>query len=148
MCSNSGHSSNDDDNNSIDSRASTPSSTLGVKEHTFNQVFTSHSVSDAIPHFSIFIFFILLTWNYFSNSSHAHKKTQKEVFDNVAAPLVEGLFSNNIKTTKRKESLPGSPMKNKIRLQINNNVKEEGRSALLFAYGCTNAGKMHVIIGN
>ena len=31
-----------------------------IKEHTFNKVFASHSVSDTITHFSIFIFFILL----------------------------------------------------------------------------------------
>ena len=54
--------------------------------------------------------------------------TQCEVYDNVAAPLVDGLFP-----------------------QMNNNTGEAtvglGESALLFTLGVTNAGKTHTVMG-
>ncbi|KAL7461027.1 hypothetical protein ACHAXS_001464 [Conticribra weissflogii] len=49
--------------------------------------------------------------------------TQKEVYDKVAAPLVDGLF----------------PKRNQ-----GNNF---GESTLLFTFGVTNAGKTHIVMG-
>jgi hypothetical protein len=50
--------------------------------------------------------------------------SQQDVYSTVAAPLVTGLFPNN------------------------NDQKPVGESALLFAYGITNAGKTHTIMGD
>jgi Kinesin motor domain len=50
--------------------------------------------------------------------------SQQQVYGTVAAPLVSGLF-------------PSSSSKNQV-----------GESALLFAYGITNAGKTHTIMGD
>ena len=52
---------------------------------------------------------------------------QKDVYDNVAAPLVEGLF----------------PKKN-----CNQQQFQLGESALLFTLGVTNAGKTHTVMGS
>ena len=51
------------------------------------------------------------------------KSTQSEVYNNIAAPLVDGLFPRD----KESESL--------------------GESALLFTLGVTNAGKTHTVMG-
>ena len=56
--------------------------------------------------------------------------TQKEVYTTVAAPLVKGLFEATVGIAS-KSSNP-----------------TESVSALLFAYGITNAGKSHTILGN
>jgi hypothetical protein len=58
--------------------------------------------------------------------------SQKDVYDNVAAPLVEGLFpkmNNNQNSAKHHQ------------LQL-------GESALLFTLGVTNAGKTHTVMGS
>ena len=54
---------------------------------------------------------------------HGPKSTQSEVYNNIAAPLVEGLFPRDTDS----ESL--------------------GESALLFTLGVTNAGKTHTVMG-
>ena len=54
--------------------------------------------------------------------------TQREVYDAVAAPLVEGLLS----PPGPDDKVPGG---------------ELGESALLFTYGVTNAGKTHTVMG-
>lgn len=57
---------------------------------------------------------------------------QKDVYDNVAAPLVEGLF----------------PKMNNNENGPNHNQFQLGESALLFTLGVTNAGKTHTVMGS
>lgn len=59
--------------------------------------------------------------------------TQKDVYDNVAAPLVEGLFPKKNSTENG-----GNPQE---QFQL-------GESALLFTLGVTNAGKTHTVMGS
>ena len=57
---------------------------------------------------------------------------QKDVYDNVAAPLVEGLF----------------PKKSNNENDGNQQQFQLGESALLFTLGVTNAGKTHTVMGS
>ncbi|KAL7459746.1 hypothetical protein ACHAWC_011479 [Mediolabrus comicus] len=58
---------------------------------------------------------------------------QKDVYDNVAAPLVEGLFP------KKNNGNDGNQQQQQFQL---------GESALLFTLGVTNAGKTHTVMGS
>lgn len=60
--------------------------------------------------------------------------TQKDVYDNVAAPLVEGLFP-------KKNSTEENGGNHQQQFQL-------GESALLFTLGVTNAGKTHTVMGS
>ena len=62
----------------------------------------------------------------------APESTQSDVYTNVAAPLVEGLF-------------PQAANNNN---DIGDVYGELGESALLFTLGVTNAGKTHTVMGN
>jgi len=58
--------------------------------------------------------------------------------------LIEGLFP----TIETKRGETESPMRKKVRVADNESQSVvEGQSALLFAYGCTNAGKTHTMFG-
>ena len=61
------------------------------------------------------------------DSSSEGDSSQQQVYSTVAAPLVSGLFPSSTTTS---------------------NSKLVGESALLFAYGITNAGKTHTIMGD
>ena len=61
------------------------------------------------------------------------KAAQKDVYDNVAAPLVEGLFP------KENNHQNGGNQQQQFQL---------GESALLFTLGVTNAGKTHTVMGS
>ena len=72
--------------------------------------------------------------------------SQADVYDSVAVPLVNGLFSsetnNDNSEEKEKDSIGGN------RFKHNNGGVSLGQSALIFSYGVTNSGKTYTIIGN
>jgi hypothetical protein len=68
--------------------------------------------------------------------------SQQDLYNTVAAPLVQGLFPNNPTGSEQAIAEPNTSH-NKAGLP-----SMIGQSALLFAYGITNAGKTHTILGN
>lgn len=121
------HSSNNNNN------SSNPLAT-GVKEFDFNQVFQPES-------------------------------SQEEVYTNVAAPLVQGLFPKILQNNVDENIIDNhglddarSPLKKRVKPSNEGSTStapkdpqlhnSKGQSALLFAYGITNAGKTHTIVGD
>lgn len=99
----------------------------GVKEFEFNQVFKPDS-------------------------------TQRDIYDCIAKPLVEGLFPTHVDKEEEQDDDPDkldwkSPLKKRAKASdgsvlVSPRSTLVGKSALLFAYGITNAGKTHTIIGD
>ena len=115
----------------LDESSSHTNTVAGVKEFDFNQVFTPNS-------------------------------QQEEIYNEVAAPLVEALFPKHQSDMSGKDTLAVdgknrfdgmSPLKKKGKghggeMISGLNSFSKGQSALLFAYGITNAGKTHTIVGD
>lgn len=107
--------------NSITTSSSSETVVVGIKEFEFNRVFDPDC-------------------------------TQHEMYDIVASPLVQGLFPHpqdridEDDKRKRQKSSEGLPI---MRSSSTSSTKKKGgKSALLFAYGITNAGKTHTMLGN